>query len=172
MGFGKDNTGVIIREVEQVTLGTLASKTAILGSAKLAITEDFRMLKTKVFASIQDATAVEGDGPMIIGICNGELSASEVTECINAEGPLGPDDAVPRERAERAVFPMFAIGFQDDASPMHIVNNDGNPIVHKNPWTYRNANGWNWFAFNMGGSALTTGGIVHLIATHYGLWVG
>ncbi len=171
MGFGKDGKGVIIRDHDTLTLGALATLAAIKQANPLAITEDFRMLKVEGFISLRGATQVDTDGPIIVGIANDNLSVGEIAEAMVASGPLGPSDRVRTERAERAVFPMWEIDFL----PQPSTGENGarvKPITEgKIRWTFESGIGWTFFAFNMGSSALTTGGILDLLHKFYGVWV-
>jgi len=171
MGFGKDGKGVIIRDHDIVTLGTLATLAALKQDNPLAITEDFRMLKASIFASLSDASLVEGDGPLIIGICDDELTAAEIAECMTASGPLDPSDNLRNERAMRPVFPLAQMSFLPLNAGGHSAVKWEEPIVSKQAWTYSNANGWAIFIFNAGDSGLTTGGIVTIDSTFFGVWV-
>ncbi len=169
MGFGKDGKGIIIRERTTITLGTLGANTALKQDSPLAILEDFRMIKSEIFASLDGATSVEGDGQIIIGIANDELTAAEIAECLTVDGPLNRNDRVAEEQVMRAVFPLFAIPFKTLASQQGI--HDNRPFEDTIRWTFSNPEGWTLFAFNMGSSALTTGGVIQLVNKYYGVWV-
>ncbi len=171
MGFGKDSKGAIIRErVVDGALGALAAQDAV-SFAGPVITEDFRILKSEVYALVNALTTNEGHG-LLFGIANGELSAAEVEEAIEASGPLDRNDRVPTERAERNVK---VLGFIDNAelaaTTRQFKNPEGgNHLVSKHRWTYNNPEGWDWWIYNLGGS-LTTGSTLQLYATHFGIWV-
>ncbi len=170
MGFGKDGKGVIIRDQNVITLGTLAADAVVKQTGPLALTEDFRMLKSEHWVTIQNATKVEADGPLIYGLANDELSVAEIAECLNVNGPLDPSDRGNQEQAERAVFPIAIIDFvEGTAREEHF--NDGKPYMHKKPWTYSKAAGFTTFAYNMGSGALTTGGQIRFNNIYYGVWV-
>ncbi len=171
MGFGKEHTGVIIREQNTQALGALAADTAIK-CPSLAITEDFRILKTELFAHVTGLTAGEGEG-LQIGICNNELTAAEITECITANGPLDPDDRGLEEFATRNCK-LLAMSEQTslvDSQVNFKADGGGYMIVSKHRWTYSNANGWAFFIYNGKLQAVTTGSAVQFNATHYGVWV-
>ncbi len=172
MGFGKDGTGAIIRESVSITLGTLGSRAAAV-STPLVLGEDFRILKTEVFAHVQGLTATEGEG-LLLGYANGELSASETAEAINADGPLDRNDAVPGERAMRMakLIGEIMLGQSDSQIRAKFVGEQGgSPIIAKPRWTFSNPEGWQWFIYNSAADALQTGAVVQITATHYGVWV-
>ncbi len=170
MGFGKNGTGVIIREDTSFALGTIANKAAVQGTA-LAIVEDFRMLKSEVFAVVTGLTANEGEG-LLIGIANGELSAAEVGEAINAGGPLNRNDAVRTERSLRFCNLFGAIQLDNTTNIEGRFRGEyGSPMMIIKPrWTFSDPEGWHFFVYNQG-LALTTGATLRLNATNYGVWV-
>ncbi len=170
MGFGKGGKGVIITDEDIFTLATLGSGVALKQDTPLVLTEDFRMLKAMLWLSMNTATFVDGDGPLIVGICSNELSATELGEAMKALGPLGRDDRLREERATRPVFPMWQIEF----SASETVKADLSaqmPLVAKQQWTYPNPAGWALFVYNMGSSGLTDGGFIRFNAKYFGVWV-
>ncbi len=169
MGFGKDGKGVIIRQQDRMVLLTLASKTVIKQDTPPAITEDFRILKTRILPNMEGATDAEADGPIIIGIADDELTVTEIKEALEAT-PLDPNDNVSNERAMRPVFVLGQLEFLAAASA-GVLTAPQTPWIDKRPWTYSNAAGWTIFAYNVGGSALATGGIVNFYVEFYGVWV-
>ncbi len=172
MGFGKDHTGTIIREVVQDEgVGALASKDAVKITGPI-LQEDFRLLKSEFTAIMNGLTAGEGAG-LIIGIANGELSAAEIEEALEVGGPLDLNDRVGSERAMRNVKVLGATQVPAGVAntELQFVNEHGGPIiVSKHRWTYSNPEGWSWWIYNQGGS-LTTGATLQLLCTHYGVWV-
>ncbi len=55
-------------------------------------------------------------------------------------------------------------------------NKYGGPLLEIEPrWTFRRGRtatngGWNWGIYN-DGVTITTGGLLNILATHYGVWV-
>ncbi len=170
MGFGKDNKGVIIRETDSLALTTIGALTAKIFSG-LVPTEDFRDMKVEVCAHVDGLTSGEGSG-LLLGIANGELSATEIGECINADGPLDRNDRATQERAERFCKIFAAVGTEGVGPARRFLGRNGNTLLEVKPnWTFSNPEGWSWFIFNNDPSALTTGSTVSLQATHYGVWL-
>ncbi len=171
MGFGKDGKGQIIREfITDGALGALAAKDVVAFQGP-AIAEDFRILKSEVYAIVNALTTNEANG-LLFGIANGELSAAEIEECIEAQGPLNANDRVATERAMRNVK-ILGMGHAEPEAGTEVTfeNEHGGPLLlNKHRWTYHNPQGWDWFIYNIGGS-LTTGGLLQLVASHYGLWI-
>ncbi len=168
MGFGKDGKGVIIRERTTISLGTLASNTVVKQDAPLVLGEDFRMIKSEIFAALEGATAAAGDGPIVVGLANDELTVAEIAEAIQVDGPLDRNDRVAEEQAMRAVFPLFQLEFAEQTA-----KNSWRYLPFENTirWTFSNPEGWTLWAVNMGSSALATGGVIQLLNKFYGVWV-
>ncbi len=173
MGFGKDGKGAIIREL--ITNGALGSVTAksVVAFAGPVLQEDFRILKSEVVALVQGFTTTEGEG-LLLGIANGELSAAEIEESIEAAGPLDRNDRVQDERAMRNVKIFGTLrkaGVDGETHGQFENDNGGYLMTMKHRWTYSNPEGWDWFIYNLSNGTITTGATLQLVATHYGVWV-
>ncbi len=177
MGFGKDGRGVIIKNRDVFTFLTLGSVTALKQDSPLVLAEDFRCLKSEHRYTLENATFVSGDGPLMIGICSNELSAAEIAESILPDGPLGRND---RDRYEKATRPVFL--FKEKAGGKNVIipfvpqtaviGDDTNGYFEGNQaWTYSNPEGFALFVMNMGTGALTTGATMRVFSTYYGVWV-
>ncbi len=169
----------IIRERTTQTLSTLADQTAI-AFGKLTMEEDWRRLKTELTCRahgfVDDELGLEGG--LLLGITLGNYTMAEVAEALIIDGPVGPNDPK-QEKASRWIHiigSFKARPFNPNVTGVTMggafVGKDGSPIiVDKLPWTFSNSNGWQYFVFNNTGSALASGGLVGLLATHYGVWV-
>ncbi len=171
MGFGKQGTGQIIREkISNAALGALAGEDVVKIASDVTLVDDFRILKSEIIAVILGLTTSEGTG-LILGMANGELSAAEVEECLEIDGPVNPND---RERTEKAMRNCKNIAFAvpGNLNTEMVFENDegGRLITMKHRWTYNNPEGWDYYVYNIG-AALTTGATVQLVATHFGVWV-
>ncbi len=172
MGFGKNNTGVILRENPSVALGTLASGVAAKLGGGITIADDFRMLKAEIGVGITGLTSGEG-GQLYFGLCNGELSAAEVEASLEASGPTDRNDRGLQELAERFVRMMGKTVDQGViTAEQNFVGHDGGSILIEKPrWTFSNPEGWDWWIYNNGPDPLTTGATIRGLATIYGLWL-
>ncbi len=170
MGFGKDGKGVIIREDDVESLGALA-QFSVVKMDGITLREDFRMLKSEIFAHVDVLTAGEGQG-LLLGIANDDLSAAEIAACIVTDGPTDNSDRIKVETANRNVKLLSSAILQDVAgTSRHFFGENGSPMItSKHRWTYSNPEGWAFFIFN-DGLTLTTGSAVRLVATHFGMWV-
>ncbi len=170
MGFGKSGQGVIITDIDDITLGTLGSNTVVKQDAPLGITEDFRMIKMELVAILKAATANEG--PITLYLADDELAVAEIAQAIDGAGPIDRNDRVAMEQATR---PVFLLGtFAGDASiDGKLKGADGQDgVVNKTVrWTFSNPEGWAICAHNRSGTTLTTGGIVKLSVKYFGVWL-
>ncbi len=173
MGFGKDGKGVIIYESVSKDLGTLADQAAKVVNGPLAITDDFRMLKSEVVAHHTLSQTDEGHG-LYLGIADGDLTEAEIAAAITTGKPLDRNDSVLAAVAERFVKLFAASG--EAVEPLGVVanylNKYGGPMLEVNPkWTFGDTSSWKWFIFNNSGATLTTGLTVRVIAKSFGVWV-
>ncbi len=174
MGFGKNNTGVIITDTRAQALSTLGANAVIKVGTPLILAEDFRMLKAEAYAHIDILAAGEGEG-LILGIANNALSVTEIKEAIDgAQGPLQRNDTVSADRAERAVFLVAKAQVHDPTA----VRSDfldgvtgGMKIVAKPRWTFGDPEGWCWFIYNNGLALAGGTPTVRLTSKIFGVWV-
>lgn len=170
MGFGKNNTGAILRAKETIALGVLVGDTAIKFSSSITLQEDFRILKAEVMGIITGITTLEGAG-LQIGIANGELSVAEIGECLLVDGPSDRNDRLKVERAERFVKTFGQLEKQLSQTGGNLIGQDGGPLMIVKPrWTFSDPEGWDMFIWNLGGT-LTTGAVAFIQVVYYGVWV-
>ncbi len=169
MGFGKDGKGVIIRENRTQALGALSNGDLILIGTNLGTLERFRMLRNEAFATVGSLTTGEGTG-LLFGLADGDLSATEVDEAIETQGPLGPNDRIAEAITERPVW--FAGAFDRETGTEGIFENEngGHMLVLKPRWTFARTKSWNFFVYNLGNN-LTTGSTVRMRSKSFGVWV-
>ncbi len=174
MGFGKDGKGAILKDSPTEPLLTLAANTGIILSGGNVIgsslLERFRIIKSEISAHIEGATFATGDGPIALYIVDGDHSLAEFEESIELSGPVGPNDNLDAERAERWSMRIGMINFVGESSALGAMLNLGMPVEKVIRWTFARAKGWNWIAYNEG-TALTTGATINVRAKHFGVWV-
>ncbi len=170
MGFGKDGKGVIIRESRTQAIGAMSQVVLLIGT-KLVTLERFRMLKTELFATITGLTAGEGIG-LYLGIADGDFTAAEIEAAIESNGPLGPNEAIEEELAERFMTMLGALSVPDQAQSEATFRNENNGgMMTANPrWTFSRTKSWNFFLYNIG-AAVTTGASINIRAKSFGVWV-
>ncbi len=174
MGFGKDGLGVIQKYQDSITVGALAGGTAVKSNTILAITDDFRLIKSQVVAAIEGLTAGEGNF-LLFGICNSDLTAAEIAAGLEAGGPLNRNDRDQQELAERFIRIMGAVRTErTPASEVvkQVVNEMGGPLLSENVrWTFSKGVGYSYFLYNYDNSTLTTGATLRSHVTNFGVWV-
>ncbi len=176
--MAKKFDGAIIREVQTISLATLADQAAI-GFSVLTLSEDFRILKSEIVAGVVNVDDEDDVVGLQLGIANGELSAAEIAQCLVSQGPVDRNDRAAREESERWVKILSAaegVGFDESTAATvrtAIFKGEmGGPVItSKDRWTYSDPEGWQFFIFNNTGSAMITGATARLTATHYGVWV-
>lgn len=172
MGFGKNDTGVIIRDVTAGALGAVAA-TAAVTFAGPAITDDFRMLKMESLGVVTGLTNDEAES-LIFGIANADLTAAQIADAINLGAPLNRADRDLQEQAMRNVKIISQLQDRSGESGAHtemLLETVGLPVVSKHRWTYTKGVGWDYFIYNRGSAALTTGAIFRSQHTIFGLWL-
>ncbi len=173
MGFGKDGRGQILWEdIVVISLGTLAALDLVLQSSTIgaALLEDFRILKTQYFMFFDPGSSDGSEGPIVVGWAGPSLNAAEVEEAIESK-PNDLNDVPESEQTLRAVFPLEIFNSLGDGttpinSSHHMTKGEFNPR-----WTIPTPKGWSWYAYNMGGVALSGTGEVRIQAKHFGVWV-
>jgi len=171
MGFGKDGKGEILYDsVNGQPLGTLASQDVVLLPNNYdggVLVDDFRIIKMDYMISVRPAQAVVVfDGPVIIGIAQGNLTAAQIEECI--ETTVLNRGQVESENAMRPVWPLEIIMLPDPDAQINELTRKGSINLR---WTFPNPSGWVWWAWNKSGFALVTGSTVEAHAKIFGVWV-
>ncbi len=169
MGFGKDGKGVIITDDDIITLSTLANNASIKQSAPPAITEDFRMIKMELSATLVGNTSTEN--PIDLYLVNDELTVAEIAASISGPGPLGRSDRGGQELAERAIFLLGTFAGVDANLPLKGADGQEGVINKTVRWTFSDAQGWAIAAHNRSGGTLTTGSVIRLATKFFGVWL-
>ncbi len=173
MGFGKDGMGVILAEAPTEPLLTLAANTGLILSGNeigTALLERFRIIKSEITGSVQDATGAVGDGPLELFMIDGDLTLAEFEEAIETVGPVGPNDTVRAEQASRWYKSFGLLSFTTEQNHAGYMLALGAVVERTIRWTFARAKGWQWVIYNHG-TALTTGSTVKLQCKHFGVWV-
>ncbi len=177
MGFGKDGKGVIVKEKRSITLGALAADDVFVQPSGVLLDGDLRILKSEITAVLRGVTSLEGQG-LILYMCNGDLSDADIEANIEGNGPVASNDRDRQEFANRWVRRVgITIGSTVNETERVFRNKYGGGLLEINPrWTFVRRRtvgdgGWSWAVYNSG-VVLTTGVVVDLLATHYGVWVG
>ncbi len=172
MGFGKDGKGVIIRETIDQSIGAMASRVVILVPSAVVLEEDFRMLKTELFATVVGLDAGEGEG-LLLGMANGNLTALEIEASIEAQGPKGPSDRVIQELAERQFHMLGEFRHIVAVTDLVFIGNSewSAGVKSKFRWTYTDTDKWTFFLYLNSPASIATGWNLAIQASHYGVWL-
>ncbi len=176
MGFGKDGKGAIVKEQTTISLGALAAQDVTIANSAVQLDEDFRILKSEITGVIRAMTSLEGQG-LILYMTEGDLDATQIEGNIEQNGPLRQGAQIEEEIASRWVRRVgITMGPTVNETERVFKNKYAGGLLEINPrWTFRRGRtategGWNWAVYN-DGATLTSGGVVQLLATHYGVWV-
>ncbi len=176
MGFGKDGKGAIVKEQTTITLGALAGQDLAAAASAVLLDMDFRILRSDITAVITGATSLEAVG-LILYMAQGILSVAEMEANIELNGPVRLGEKIEEEVASRWVRRVgITTGPTVNETERVFKNKHGGALLNIEPrWTFRRGRtasegGWNWGVYN-DGVTLTAGGIVRILATHYGVWV-
>ncbi len=163
---GTSKNFAVIPQDPIIDLGTLADDTVILGS-QLTLTQDLYYKSCDVEISIRNQ--VPGEGPIVVGLADPELSVVEIEEAVDAV-PTSQHDFPAIEHAKR---PVRVIGSFPSIT--------ADELLSQGRYRKRVRLGMNvpagkplptFFAYNRSGAALadTNGAIVMINAKHYGTW--
>ncbi len=176
MGFGKDGKGAIVKEQTTLTLGALSANDLILGDSAVQLDMDFRILRSDITAVLTGMTSLEGQG-LVLYMTEGDLTEIQVEANIEQNGPLRLGQQEEEEIASRWVRRVaMSVGPTVNETERVMRNKYGGPLLEIEPrWTFRRGRtatngGWNWGIYN-DGVTITTGGLLNILATHYGVWV-
>ncbi len=145
-----------------LSIGTLADQTATTGNLT-AITDDFWCQSADLSWSMDDHTA--GEGPLMIGVNNGDLTGAEITEALDA-APVSRSDIINRERARRPVRRMGVFSGLSTNEALF----DGKLQRYPLKIYLAESIELEMFVFNNSGAALTTGTVINVYGTIYGEW--
>lgn len=151
----------------EIVLGTLAAGAVLKGALKIDGGREQGVRIQKLMAAVSVIGQTTGEGPLIIGLTNADLSVSEVAEALAAD-PQKPDDVPGSEQSMRQIMPIWFVPKNQPS------NNEIQRLVEiPYPWKLvAEGDGLAWFVANLDGSALTTGALVDIFSTTIGEWNG
>ncbi len=149
----------------QLVLSTLATDIVILGSMLgSSFAEDIFIISVDCLWAIRDHTA--GQTPLEFGIAHGDLTVTEISECLNSE-LTDPNDIIQRERARRPVRRIGTFG-GSIADPIFA---DGRKVRTPIKFALSDGNSLNAYLLNNSGVTLTTGAVLEFSGVIYGRWL-
>ncbi len=170
MGFGKDGKGVILHDRVDGIIGALATKDLVdMGGAyNDTLLEDFRIIKMDYFFGVKPPQAVVlNDGPILVGIAGGHITAAGIEASIEALALNR--NALTLEFTHRPVWPLEIIMIPDaDNGSVDRLTYKGSVNLR---WTFQNPDGWTWWAYNLSNQNLIDGSVIHIFAKIFGVWL-
>lgn len=138
-----------------IALGTLASKTAIIGAVGDTVNDTARVSSVRATYSLSGFTAIENAGPILVGLMHSDYSGAELEEFLENVTNWSMGDLVSQEVANRKIRRIGA--FTVPASAGQAVHlNDGKPITTKLNWKLSEGQTLDFWAYNMGSQPLAT----------------
>ncbi len=132
-------------------LGTLANADLIAGELVPVADEEYRALSLKLVWAIKGATV--GEGPIVVGVADGDYTAAEIEEWLEATTAMTRGDRIAREQADRRCRRVGVFGNEGVAETL----NDGKAITTRLNWHVVEGKTIQVWAYNQSGAALTTG---------------
>ena len=157
---------VAIPFTTSVSLATLAASTP-LKATLVTFGEDIFVVSVDLHAYAKDLAAGEGD-PLECGLMHGDLTSSEIEECLQAE-LSDPDDIIAKEHARRPVRRAGIMISGDGGAGTHrkLAGGEAKRVTCK--FSVGDGHALSaWVAHR--GDGLTTGSAVSLFGTIYGRW--
>ncbi len=168
---GTEGIQIISEQAVNVSLGTLASRTALLllDDHASALNEPFLMKKVRITAHLTGLTA--GQGLRIsIGLARGGASVTQIKSALednlferNKKGQAAKRDVLSESLTEVTIENFDGTICNFDSGMISLGGGKGIPFDEDI--------GWQWFIWNKSASGMTTGSVFALIATYWGIWL-
>ncbi len=159
-------------KVEQdCSLGALGPKTLVSCVSQEVASERLKISSIELIWALKDLAIVVDDGPVIVGVAHSDYTAAEIEEVIENSGSWSEGNLTAQEIAKRKVriVGVFRqIGVAAEAAQTFVLN-EGRPIKTKLNWILTTAKGLDFWAYNAGPNALTTGSVMSIYG-HANLW--
>jgi len=138
-----------------LTLSTLAAKTLV--KELVADTVVDTTLLTSIVCSYALAlwSPAQNDGPILVGVAHSDYSVAEIEQAIENTDTWSANDKIAQEQAKRLVRKIGVFDAPANAAEISRLNN-GVPIKTKLNWKLSEGETVQFWAYNMGSSALAT----------------
>ncbi len=156
------------RIVQSLSLGTLGALTLVSDIVDDTVDEKTFCTSVVLTWSLQGFTAVAVDGPILVGVAHSDYTDAEIQENIELNTNWSQGDQIAQERGRRKVK-IVGTFLTPPSIDETAVLNDGKEIKTKIGWMLTTGQSIRYWAFNKGGSALTTGANLH-VAGYANLW--
>lgn len=152
-------------------LGTLSSNTALIiaNDFTTAFTKGALLKNFECFVAWRAATS--GEGPILMGLCNGDLTVAEITSAI-ADNSLDPFDHTNMLASAEKLGVYWETFFivdrmEENGSAHHKVSLGGGKGI-----PVGEEKGFQLFAISLDGGSLTTGSSLRGMYRVQGVWLG
>jgi len=139
---------------EDIDLGTLAARTAVLESTATVV-DTTRVTSIEVMYSLANFTPTADVGPIMVGVAHSDYTLAEVEAFIELASSWTAANLVNREISNRLIRRIGTFEIPALATESAVLN-DGKPIKTKLNWRLSEGQGLNFWAYNLGESALVT----------------
>ncbi len=153
---------VAIPVLSELSLGTLGDN-IVLKDALTSLAQDLFFISADLTWAIHGLTPTEG--PIQFGIAHGDYTVTEIKEAIEA-APTSQSDKIALERSRRLVRKVGL--FRGEVANESF--NDGKIKRVRAKFMLTEGQEAAVWAYNTGGSALTTGSQIDVMGTVYGIW--
>ncbi len=158
-----------------VSLGTLAAQTPIIltgGIMSTSLAHSFLVKKIKINLHLD--TVVPSEGPFYVGMAFGDATVGEIQGGLQEANTSGPHDTTQvrtQDNAFNIVQMSLTAGEQQVESSTVSHWNFRNEISFGKGIPFQEGQGWNWFVYNAGNGALTTGSGINGHCQAMGVWL-
>ncbi len=152
-------------------LGTLSAGTLLSATVGGSVIERTFVSSIVCSWALQGFTNIVGDGPVTVGVAHSDYTDAEIQEVITNAGSWTEGNQISQERSRRKVKIVGTFRQPGDAAEVAqtVVLNEGKLIKTKLNWILVTGQNLKLWAFNTGGSPLTTGSTVFTMG-HANLW--
>ncbi len=151
-----------------VSLGTLAASTGILGAVSDTVEEMSLISSIVCQYALQGKTLADDQGPISVGVAHSDYTLAEIEAWIEQTTGWAMGDKVAQEISKRLIRKIGV--FPEVANLGTAVLNDGVPIKTKLNWLLTTGQNINFWFYNEGGVALATTNPNGHVVGHANLW--
>ncbi len=154
----------VINVNETITLGTLASGVVVAINTD-QFEREFYAISADLWWNLRGGTP--GEGPLEVGLAHGDYTVTEVKEKLDLTGMEDPSDKISQERGRRLVRRTAKFNYIAAAETLNDGKEIRTPVRMMLAGSVATIQFW---AHNLSGSPLTTGGVIQVSGKIYGRW--
>lgn len=149
-------------------LGALGAKAVTTFTNPDVLDETAWITSVRAVYTLSGFTPAAGDGPIYVGVAHSDYAIAEIEAWIENLGSWERGDKISQEIARRKIRQVGILVPPADTAAATSLN-DGKPITTKCNWALTTGDTVKVWAYNAGGSPITTGSAVHVLG-HANLW--